>query len=669
MKNRTKVLIGALAAAGVTGLAIGGQLAGAALFARVEHLPSSVVGIFTLRDYWHAYGDIPSVKKALAMCSFVAAAIPVSVITLACAAVFHNPKRELHGSARFAKASEIRETGLLGGSSGDGNGNPALILGKYKGEYLTFSGQQFVMLAAPTRSGKGVGVVLPNLLTYPDSMVVLDLKLENYKLTSGYRAKYGQKVFLWAPFAEDGRTHGWNVFDTIVSRPAHLRIGDVQAIGLKFYPSNVEPKTKFWNDLARNLFVGLTLYLMETGSPERPCTLGEVFRQSSGMGRPIKEHIADLMKTKGLSSACAGALNRFLASSDDVLNSILSTFNAPLLIFDNPVVDAATSHSSFDINNVRRERMTIYIGIQPNRLEDAALLVNLFFSQLIDLNTSVLPEHDVTLKHQCTLVMDEFTAIGKVNIISTANAFIAGYNLRLLTIIQAVSQMEPSLLYGKEGTRTLVVNHAAKIVYPPKDHHEAKDLSDTLGFFTETSVSRSKTRGKAGSENHSDQRRALMMPQELEQMSQDEEILLGFGKPIRCEKAYYYDDPVFIDRLKEISPSLRNLGDRMPTEDELKKAAGDNELCLRGLLPVDVDAWQIKHEAARAPKLADGTRVWRASDLVKIREEPVSVALAAVLAAGIYDDLFEVTGMQFNFAQERASGDASPRISEEVMHG
>jgi type IV secretion system protein VirD4 len=669
MTIQSKILVSALAAAGLAAVAVGGQYAGAALFGKMQHLPSSVVGIFTLRDYWHAYGDVPAVKKALAACTFVSVAIPVGAITAACFAAFGTAKRELHGSARFAKAHEIRKTGLLDGE----DGKPALIVGKYRGKYLTFAGQQFVMLAAPTRSGKGVAVAIPNLLTYPDSMVVLDLKLENYKYTSAYRQKYGQKVFLWAPFAEDGKSHGWNVFDSIADRPEHLRIGDVQAIGLKFYPTNVEAKTKFWNDLARNLFVGLSLYLMETATKERCCTLGEIFRQSSGMGRPIKEHIGQLRATKGLSEACTGALNRFLASGDEVLSSILSTFNAPLLIFDNPIVDAATSHSSFDINEVRRQRMTIYIGIQPNRLEDAALLVNLFFSQLIDLNTSVLPEHDASLKYQCTLVLDEFTAIGRVNIIDTSNAFIAGYDLRLLTIIQAVSQMERPSLYGKEGTRTLVVNHGAKVVYPPKDHQEAKDLSDALGYFTETSVSKSRTPGKPRGENHSDQKRALMMPQELEEMGQDEEILLGFGKPIRCKKAFYYNDPVFVDRLKEMSPSLRALGEDLPTETQLKAAAGANELCTSDVPVIDPIEWQAKRRAATAARRADGTRVARATDLVAMRDAEVSVALAAALAEGVYADLLELTGMRFNFAntasQAGAPDDIRSPIQEEMTHG
>src|SRR5471032_1260376 len=110
MNGRTKVLVGALATAGVAGLAVGGQYAGGTLFAHMEHLPQSVVGIFTLRDYWHAYGDVAAVKKALAACTFVSVAVPIAPIALACVAIFSKPKRELHGSARWAREFEVRKT-------------------------------------------------------------------------------------------------------------------------------------------------------------------------------------------------------------------------------------------------------------------------------------------------------------------------------------------------------------------------------------------------------------------------------------------------------------------------------------------------------------------------------------------------------------------------------
>ncbi len=478
-----------------------------------------------------------------------------------------------------------------------------IIVGKYQGSYLTFKGQQFVLLAAPTRSQKGVAVVIPNLLNFAGSTVTLDIKLENFKLTSGFRAAHGQKVFLFNPFAEDGRTHRWNPLDGI-SRNRNFRIGDVLAIGQALYPSD-NPKDAFWNDQARNLFLGLTLYLLET--PELPCTLGELLRQSSGKGLPLKDYLQCIMAERAngdnaLSDECLDALNRFCNTSENTMASILATFNAPLTIFANPIVDAATSVSDFDVTAVRKELMSIYIGIQPNRLADAALLVNLFFSQLINLNTKELPQDNPALKYQCLLLLDEFTAIGKVGIIAKAVSYIAGYNLRLLPIIQSISQLES--VYGEKDTRTFVTNHALQIIYPPREQKDANEYSEMLGYFTEKSVSTGVSRPRAwggnngsSSENTSDQKRALLLPQELKELGQDKEIiLLENTKPILCDKARYYDDPTFIDRLKGVSPSLRALGKKLPTKDQLEKAAFVLNELSSAIPQLDIDLHKAKTE-------------------------------------------------------------------------
>lgn len=478
-----------------------------------------------------------------------------------------------------------------------------IIVGKYQGQYLTFKGQQFVILAAPTRSQKGVAIVIPNLLNFAGSVVVLDIKLENFKLTSGFRRKHGQKVFLFNPFAEDGRTHRWNPLDGI-SRNRNFRVGDVLAVGQALYPSD-NPKEAFWNDQARNLFLGLTLYLLET--PELPCTLGELLRQSSGKGMPLKDYLQGIMAERSngdnaLSDECLDALNRFCSTSENTMASILATFNAPLTIFANPIVDAATSASDFDITAVRKELMSVYIGIQPNRLADASLLINLFFSQLVNLNTKELPQDNPALKHQCLLLLDEFTAIGKVGIIAKAVSYIAGYNLRLLPIIQSLSQLES--VYGEKDTRTFVTNHALQIIYPPREQKDANEYSEMLGYFTEKSVSTGISRPRAwggnngsSSENVSDQKRALLLPQELKELGQDKEIiLLENTKPILCDKARYYDDPTFIDRLKSVSPSLRALGKKLPTRDQLEQAAFvRNELAV-SLPQLDIDLHKAKTE-------------------------------------------------------------------------
>ena len=153
--------------------------------------------------------------------------------------------------------------------------------------------------------------------------------------------------------------------------------------------------------------------------------------------------------------------------------SIMGTFKEPLNAFINPVLDAATSANDFLLTDVRKRKMTIYIGIQPNKLAEARLIVNLFFSQLINQNTRELPQNNDELRHQCLLLMDEFTSIGKVEIISTAIAYMAGYNIRLLPIIQSMAQLDA--VYGKDVSRTMITNHALQIVYAPREQQDATD--------------------------------------------------------------------------------------------------------------------------------------------------------------------------------------------------
>lgn len=447
-----------------------------------------------------------------------------------------------------------------------------LIVGRYRGRYLTARHQQFVLLAAPTGADKGTGFVIPNMLNYPDSVVAFDLKQELFYTTSLFRQRHGHAVYLWAPFAEDGHSHCWNMLDAI-DRSSLFRIGDILAIAQSFYPGDCHPKEKYWNDNARNLFLALVLYLME--SPELPCTLGEVYRQSSGAGKPIQQHLQELQAARRgggrpLSPECADAFNRFLSAPAESMGNILSTFNAPLLVFANPVVDAATSRSDFDLRDVRRRRMTIYLAVPPHRLADAGILANIFFSQLIDLNTKQLPEHDPTLCYECTLMLDELAALGKIVALPRSNFYIRDYRLRLASSLQNVAQLIAR--YGDAEARTLVGDHSLQIAYAPSDQHEAEEYSKILGFTTETATSTSSSHNGGGSasssghsrsQSHSSTGRALLLPQELRTLPRHQQIVLvRHSRPILCDKARYYEDHRFIDRLKSVSPALAALDHR-----------------------------------------------------------------------------------------------------------
>ena len=419
---------------------------------------------------------------------------------------------------------------------------------------VRLDGQQFVILAAPTRSGKGVGVVIPNLLEYGESLVVLDIKQENFDLTSGWRASQGQEIYLFNPFAEDRRTHRWNPLSYVSDDPA-FRVSDLMSIGAMLYPDGSEDQ-KFWISQARNAFIAFTLYLFENWDDERSSgfpggqgtpTLGAVYRLSSGDGSDLKKFLKGLSERPFLSSNARSAFANMLSQADETFASILGTFKEPLNPWINPVLDKATSSNDFLLTDVRKKKMTIYIGIQPNKLAESRLIINLFFSQLINLNTKELPKSNPDLKYQCLLLMDEFTSIGKVEIIASAVSYMAGYNIRLLPIIQSMSQLDAT--YGREVSRTIITNHALQILYAPREQQDANDYSDMLGYTT----IRKKNVTHAREKTHSftEERRALMLPQELKAMGPDKEVFLyeGIPHPVKCDKIRYYKDRYFTSRL------------------------------------------------------------------------------------------------------------------------
>uniref|UniRef100_A0A8J8AZZ1 Type IV secretory system conjugative DNA transfer family protein n=1 Tax=Coralloluteibacterium stylophorae TaxID=1776034 RepID=A0A8J8AZZ1_9GAMM len=452
----------------------------------------------------------------------------------------------IHGRARFARMVDLMRTGFLK------HRDDGIVVGQTRGKLLRLSGQQFAILAAPTRSGKGVGVVIPNLLDYRESVVVLDIKQENFDLTSGWRRSIGHEVFLFNPFAEDRRSHRWNPM-TYVSHDPALRVSDLQAIAAMLYPDG-DDKDRFWTSQARNAFLGFALYLFEradadAGAP-RP-TLGEVLRLASGDGTELKAYIQKLTEAPFLGGQARTAFSGLLSQADVTFASIIGTFREPLNAWLNPILDAATSADDCRLEDVRRRRMTIYVGIQPNKLAESRLIVNLFFSQLINVNTRTLPQNDPSLRHQCLLLMDEFTSIGRVDIIAKAVAYMAGYNLRLLPIIQSMAQLDA--VYGKELSRTLITNHALQIIYAPREQQDANDYSEMLGYTTirRRARTRSHGQGRSVSDNEVLEKRALMLPQELKAMGPEKEIVIyeGLAHPVLCRKIRYYRDRYFTGRL------------------------------------------------------------------------------------------------------------------------
>lgn len=522
-----------------------------ALFLLINKVNPAQATLGSLLDYWDWYGSEIVQRKRLLGSTALAFGLAYVGVPLALV-LGARRQRPLHGNARFANAREIRAAGLL-----DGQG---IIVGRWRGRYLSLPGQQYVMVSAPTRSGKGTSIAIPNLLNWPGSAVVLDIKGEAWTVTSGFRAQHGQAVYVFAPFDEAGRTHRYNPLG-YVRTDETLRVGDLLEVGQIIYPydgARSVSSENFFNDQARNLFLALGLYLLET--PSLPRTIGELLRQASGNGQPLRDHLSGLIQQRQqashpLSDVCVAAFHRFLSNPENTFGSILSTFNAPLTIFADPITDAATSGNDFRLDEVRKRHMSVYLVVPFNKLGPARLLMNLFFTQTVNLNVRELPEHNPALKHECLLLLDEFTAPGRIDIIARAVGFMPGYNLRLLTICQSLAQLSGE--YGEHTARALSTNHALQVLFAPKEQADAQAYSDMLGTLTERVTNRSRSvsssaRGGSSSrsESESQQRRPLLLPQEFKELHLDHEVIVLEGhRPILAQKARYHADPALLQRV------------------------------------------------------------------------------------------------------------------------
>lgn len=495
--------------------------------------------------------------------------------------VFLSRKDKLHGAARWARMSEARRFGLM-----DSDG---ILLGKRGNEFIQFGGTEHVLLEAPTRAGKGVGVVIPNLLTWADSVVVLDVKQENWEKSAGWRKSLGHTVLLFDPLDPNGRTARYNPFAHINREDPVEVIDELQKIAAMLWPPPANGES-FWSDSARTAFLGVASYIAAT--PELPFTMGEVYRNFSA--GDVQNRFFKIIKKREeagnpLSGACVSALNDWISSSSNTFTGIRQSVSAKINLWINPYVDAATSESDFDLRDFRSKPISLYLGVSPDNMERMADVYNLLFQQLIDLNVRELPDPKKG-KHplKLLLLLDEFARLGRASVIAAGFSYVAGYGIRLLPVIQARGQLRD--VYGPDVTSEIVQNCGVELVFTPKDIGVAEEVSKRLGNYTYEAKSRTQQFWDAfkGSVSTSDQRRPLMLPQELVLMPQDDVIVLRAGiPPLKARKLRYYKDkwmiaassmapPAVKTRPLDLSVAQRSLalimaqenGDREETEDD-----------------------------------------------------------------------------------------------------
>lgn len=491
-----------------------------------------------------------------------------------------------------------------------------VLLGRVGSRCARLPQDEFVYFAAPTRSGKGVSFVVPNCLNYGESMVVFDPKSEIMALTAGFRAAMGQEIYCFNPCGLGGppgfaQTHRYNPFGYVSPDPSRAP-SDIRAIAAVLYPlrQSGADGASFFQESAMRLFCALAQYAWETRfEREEPVTLALILAMSSPQGQDLQDWIGAELGRRAengaaLSQSCAQSLAAFAQANKRTASDVVATLQAPLGIFADPAIAAATAANDFSFLDLRRKKMTVYVNLRPNEIKSCSLLVNLFFSQLIDQCVAQgLPEADPRLRRQTLLLIDEFAALGRVEALERSVSFMAGYGLRLALIFQSRAQL--AALYGKEGAQTFFSNFSAQIICAPNDDADAEAFSAALGYYSHKPQRDRDAKGRLMAAK--EQKRAYFWPHELKQLPKNVYALRLKGlPPALCKALSYHADKAFAGKVGWPAPPIPLWPARPPMADPERLGAMSRALAAKAKEGARQPAQAIRGAAASGPRSKGG---------------------------------------------------------------
>ena len=470
------------------------------------------------------------------------AAIALGSVALAVAAAFtlalirarEQQATTTYGSARWASPRDVRVAGLLG--------EDGVVLGRFNNVYLRHNGPEHVLCFAPTRSGKGVGLVVPSLLTWPGSAIVHDIKGENWMLTAGWRARFG-RVLLFDP--TNPASAAYNPLLEVRRGPSEVR--DVQNIAdVLVDPEGALEKRNHWEKTSHALLVGTILHVLYA-EPDK--TLAGVAGFLSDPRRPIETTLQAMMTTKHLGDrphpVVASAARELLNKSDNERSGVLSTAMSFLGLYRDPVVAEVTSRCDWRIADLVESDapVTLYLVVPPSDISRTKPLVRLVLNQIGRRLTEELNASGRRLR--LLLMLDEFPALGRLDFFESALAFMAGYGIKAFLIAQSLNQIEKA--YGQNNA--ILDNCHVRVCFATNDERTAKRVSDALGTATEIRSQKNYAGHRLSPwlghlmVSRQETARPLLTPGEVMQLSPDEELILVSGAPpVRAQKARFFTD-------------------------------------------------------------------------------------------------------------------------------
>jgi type IV secretion system protein VirD4 len=473
-----------------------------------------------------------------------------------------------YGSSRWANRQEISRASLFHASG--------VFLGKFNANYLRHDGPEHVMAFAPTRSGKGVGLVIPTLLTWTGSAVIHDIKGENWQLTAGWRARFSY-CLLFNP--TDPRSARYNPLLEVRKGPNEIR--DVQNIAdILVDPEGALERRSHWEKTGHSLLVGAILHVLYA---EQEKTLARVATFLSDPDRPFEQTLTAMMATNHLGTpdkprvhpVVASAARELLNKSENERSGVLSTAMSFLGLYRDPVVAATTAACDWRITDLvdADHPVSLYLVVPPSDISRTKPLVRLVLNQIGRRLTERLEgDPGKRRRHQLLMMLDEFPALGRLDFFETALAFMAGYGIRAYLIAQSLNQI--SKAYGENNS--IMDNCHVRIAFSSNDERTAKRISDALGTATELRAMRNYAGHRLAPwlshvmVSRQETARPLLTPGEVMQLPPTDELVLVSGlAPIRAKKLRYYEDRNFTSRIMP-APELSEAGyaDRPPVRQD-----------------------------------------------------------------------------------------------------
>lgn len=441
-------------------------------------------------------------------------------------------------NAHFASANEINKAGLFA--------KQGIVLAKAFGKILRVTGFEPVLVVAPMGSGKTTAFAIPNLLEWQDSMIVNDLKGELWEKTANYRKNtLKQDCYCFSPSDTEGKTHRQNPFSYVSKNPVFW-YRDCQLIAQMLMPAGQGQEQHFWLQSSRDIFLFLSLYLLHTTGN---ATLAEIYRlakQNNFVGwlSGVVESGASTYPLVLMQQAYA-----LLNADKETRSNMLQDFYARITLFGDPIIQKNTATSDFDLREIRKKRMSIYIHIPEREKERLAPLLSLFWAQFIDNMTAKEP--DLTVEPYAVLaLMDEFGNLSKIDKLKSGMSFLRSFRIILAIIVQYLGQIES--VYGKVDLHGFL-NTKIKMSYTLNDKDDAEYISQCLGQTTVRTKGRSistHTRSSGISINESDQLKPLMRKEDIMRLPKEEALILVEGHmPIRARKCFWFKESFYKHRL------------------------------------------------------------------------------------------------------------------------